>query len=61
MRERVGSHPALGLLLDAVIANGSGRVDGLRELGLRGLDEGSAWRMWAEDNDHQLALEASIQ
>ena len=32
-----------------------------RELHLHGLDEGAAWRMWAEDNDHKLALEAAIE
>ena len=32
-----------------------------RALHLHGLDQGSAWRMWAEDNDHKLALEASIE
>ena len=31
-----------------------------RELHLYGLNEGSAWRMWAENDDHELALEASI-
>jgi 3-methylfumaryl-CoA hydratase len=32
-----------------------------RALHLHGLDEGAAWRMWAEDHEHKLALEAAIE
>jgi len=32
-----------------------------RSLHLRGLDGGRAWRMWAENENHELALEASIE